>query len=252
MGSRTSLFGRLSRCNRGAGKPPGRSLGSVWRVPRVASGQQARARAARWAFGVTLLALMSFAGVARASGGREGWTFDIRLGAGLATNTQYERDSRIADFEAFVVGGALRLGGFVSPRVALGGELAVAWGSRVGEARLRDPRYASEYSIADTHGYLAPLGAFIEVYPWTREGVFLSASGGVGLVRLPTTSLGDYMAFMSRFAFELGYELSRSGKHGPAVYLHFERWAGDESVFSTDVPDGIVSSQVLAGLRWRS
>lgn len=261
MGSRAALFGWLSRCNRGAGKALGRSRESTWRAQRVASGQQARARTARWVFGATLLALMSFTGAARAieapgstapaNEGREGWTFDIRLGAGLASNTFDESDIPIADFEAFVVAGALRLGGFLGPHVLLGGELAVSWGGRVGELRVRDPNYFAEgYPRGSSYGYFAPLGVFVELYPWRNEGVFVSASGGIGVTQLPRFSPANFEAFMARYAFEVGYELSRSGKLGPAVYLHFERWAGSETALSTDYPAGILSTQLLAGLRW--
>jgi hypothetical protein len=261
MGSRTTMFRRLSRCNRAAGDPLGHLPATARRVPSVARGQQARARAARWVFVATLLALMSFASAVRASEaqgsegraseGREGWTFDIRLGAGVASNTYDESDRPVADFEAFAVAGALRLGGFIGPHVLLGGELAVGWGGRAGELRVQDPEYFSDgYPRGSSYGYFAPLGVFIELYPWRNEGVFVSASGGVGVTQLPSFSPGDYEAFMSRYAFELGYELSRTGKLGPAVYLHFERWAGSETPLSTDYPAGLVSTQLLAGLRW--
>jgi hypothetical protein len=210
-----------------------------------------RALGARCVFVATLLPLLVLAAEARASDAREGWSFDIRLGAGVATATYDESDRPLAHFEAFVVGGALRLGGFIGPHVLIGPELAVTWGGGVGEPRIHLPNEISQgYPRGSTYGYFAPLGAFIELYPWAREGVFVSASGGVGLMELPDFGPGDYMAFMARYAFELGYELSESGKEGPAVYLHFERWRGAESILSTDYPDGLESSQLLAGLRW--
>lgn len=203
------------------------------------------------AFSATLLAVIALAVDASASEAREGWTFDIRLGAGVASNTYDESDRAVADFDAFVLGGGLRLGGFVGSQVLLGFELDVLWGSGVGELSVRDPDFFSDgYPRGDSYGYFSPLGVFVEVYPVQGEGFFMNVSGGIGLVELPDIGPGDYEAFMARYAFELGYELSGSGKLGPAVYLHFERWAGGETGLSTDYPDGLASTQLLAGLRW--
>lgn len=239
------------------GDQPGRGHTGAWRILAVARRQHSRAGAARRVFLATLVTLLSLGGTARADGagegaeGREGWTVDIRLGMGAATSTYDMSELPVAEYESFVVGGALRLGGFLGPQVLLGFELAVTWGSRVGELRVLEPKeFAQGYPRGSSYGYFAPLGVFIELYPWADEGLFVSASGGVGLLQLPAFSPGDLDAFMARYAFEVGYELSQTGKLGPAVYLHFERWAGEESVLSTDYPDGIVSSQLLAGLRW--
>lgn len=250
MGFGTAVFRRLSRCNRRGGDRQGRSAAESTRVRGVAIGQQARARAARWAFLATLLALLSLGGTAHASEGREGWTFDIRLGAGVASNAYDENDVPVADFESLVVGGALRLGGFIGPHVLLGAELAVNWGAVVGDLRVRDPSYFSDgYPRGSTYGYFAPLGVFLELYPWQNEGWFVSAFGGVGVMQLPSFSFTANSAVMARYGFDLGYELSRTGKAGPALYLRFERWAGEELPF-TDYPDAIASTQLLAGLRW--
>jgi hypothetical protein len=229
----------------------------TWRARRVAVRQQSRASGARWAFLATIVAVMGLGGAAGADeihAGREGWTFDFRLGAGAATNTYDESDRPVADFGAFVLGGGLRLGGFIGPQLLLGFELDVLWGSGVGELSVRNPGFFSDnydgYPRGDSYGYFSPLGIFVEFYPVKAEGFFMNVSGGIGIVELPDIGPGDYEAFMSRYAFELGYELSRTRKEGPALYLHFERWTGSETGLSTDYPDGMVSSQLLAGLRW--
>jgi len=46
------------------------------------------------------------------------------------------------------------------------------------------------------------------------------------------------------------YELGRTGKRGAAVYLRHERWGGSELPFTEDHPDGLVSRELLVGLRW--
>lgn len=241
-----------------------RSKSKHWRdrvVPRCCTPATVRARAALGVLMALPLASLfvsstvhaseAHASEAHASEERQGWSFDIRLGAGVATATYDMDEQPVADFEALVVAGALRLGGFIGPHVLLGGELAVTWGSGVGEPRILVPdEFSPGYPRGSSYGYFAPLGAFIEVYPWRDQGYFVSASAGVGVMQLPKFSPVDHEAFLARYAFELGYELSGGGKHGPAIYLHFERWAGGETYLSTDYPDGLVSSQLLAGLRW--
>ena len=198
----------------------------------------------------TLLFVSGLGADAQASEGREGWTYDFRLGAGVATLRYEESDYEVADFEAFVIGGALRLGGFIGPHVVLGAELAATWGTRVGALRARDRSwFYDDYPHSSSYGYFSPLGVFIELYPWTSRGWFVSASAGVGLMELPQFSPAADGGLMSRYAFELGYELSRSGKQGPALYLRLDRWSGEELPFA-EHPDGLVSTEVLAGLRW--
>lgn len=199
----------------------------------------------------TLLFASGLGSAARASEGRAGWTYDFRLGAGVATVRYEERDEVVADFEAFVLGGGLRIGGFIGPHVVLGAELAATWGTRVGTLRRRYQNwFYDDYPRSSSYGYFSPLGVFIELYPWTSQGWFVSASAGVGLMQLPQFSPAADGGLMSRYALELGYELSRSGKEGPALYLRLDRWSGDELPWSSEHPDGLVSSQLLAGVRW--
>lgn len=198
----------------------------------------------------TLLAFSALAVDASASETREGWTYDLSLGAGVATARYDERDDPVASFEAFVLGGSLRLGGFIGPHVLLGAELAVGWGAGVGTLRVHDRTWFNDdYPRGSSYGYFSPLGVFIALYPWTSAGWFLSASAGVGLMQLPQFAPSAEGGLMSRYAFELGYELSGSGKEGPALYLRLDRWSGEELPFAEN-PDGLVSSQLLAGLRW--
>jgi hypothetical protein len=203
-------------------------------------------------FLATLLAFMSSGAAVHASEGREGWTYDVRLGAGVATVSYDEQNYHVADFEAFVIGGALRLGGFIGPHFVLGAELAATWGAGVGTLRTPTPDrtwFYDDYPRSSTYGYFAPLGVFMELYPWTSQGWFVSASAGVGLMQLPQFAPDADGGLMSRYAVELGYELSHGGKQGAAVYLRLDRWSGEELPFS-EHPDGLVSSQLLAGMRW--
>jgi hypothetical protein len=184
-------------------------------------------------------------------GQRSGFSCDLRLGAGLAGVVYDEDDRAIADFEAFVLGGAMRFGGFLNPHVVIGAELVLSGGLGIGELRVRDPTFFSRdgYPTGATFGSFSPFGAFVEVYPWESEGLFFGAAGGVGFMGLPR--FGDASGgVMARYALELGYELGRTGKDGPAVYLRHERWGGSELPMSEDHPDGLVSRELLVGLRW--
>lgn len=184
-------------------------------------------------------------------GRRSGFSFDLRLGAGLA-RVGYDESARpIADFDAVALGGAMRFGSFLNPHVVLGAELAFSWGSGVGELRVRDPSFfgADGYPSGATYGSVSPLGVFVDMYPWESEGIFLGLAGGVGFMDLP--SFGDGGGgVMARYALEVGYELGGAGKQGPAVYLRHERWAGSELPVAEDRPDGLVSRELLVGLRW--
>ena len=144
----------------------------------------------------------------------------------------------------------MRFGAFVNPYLLLGAELAFSWGSGVGDLRVRDPAFFSGgYPSGATYGNVAPFGAFVEMYPWQSEGLFFGAAAGVGFMGLP--SFGDAEGgVMARYALELGYELGRTGKRGLAVYVHYHRWGGSELPISEERPDGLVSRELLVGLRW--
>jgi hypothetical protein len=258
------------------------SSGGCLRV--LLSGDGERARAARRAFVAALLMAMATSSEAQAvdpwpagglwvnvrddpgvsvastppsahdidgRGRRSGFSFDLRLGAGLAGVVYDEDDRDIADFEAFALGGAMRFGSFLDPHVVVGAELVLTWGFGSGELRVRDPDFFDRdgYPTHAAYGSFSPFGVFVEVYPWEREGLFFGAAGGVGFMELPR--FGDASGgVMARYALELGYELGRTGKEGPAVYLRHERWRGSELPFSEDHPDGLVSRELLVGLRW--
>jgi hypothetical protein len=184
-------------------------------------------------------------------GARSGFSFDLRLGAGLATVAYDDSDYPVADFEAVALGAGMHIGGFIGPHVLIGAELALSWGAGVGTLRVHDPSFFSTqgYPTSATYGSFSPLGAFVEVYPWESEGIFVGAAAGVGLMDLPNFGPREG-GVMARYAFELGYELGRTGKKGAALYLRYDRWAGAELPISTDYPDGIVSREVLVGVRW--
>ncbi len=184
-------------------------------------------------------------------GQRSGFSLDLRLGAGVASVAYDDTGRPVADFEAFALGGALRFGSFLNPHVVIGAELAASWGVGFGELRVRDPSFFGPdgYPTDATYGSFSPLGAFIEVYPWQREGFFFGAAGGVGFMGLPRFGDGEG-GVMARYALELGYELGRTGKRGAAVYLRHDRWAGSEIPISVERPDGIESRELVVGLRW--
>jgi hypothetical protein len=37
---------------------------------------------------------------------------------------------------------------------------------------------------------------------------------------------------------------------GPAPFVRYSRWAGEESPIASEHPDGLLSREVLVGLRW--
>jgi hypothetical protein len=184
-------------------------------------------------------------------GQRSGFSFDLRLGAGAARVAYDDTGRPVADFDAFALGGAMRFGGFLNPHVVVGAELAASWGLGVGELRVRDPSFfgLDGPPTSAAYGSFSPLGVFVEVYPWQSEGFFFGAAGGVGFMGLPR--FGDAEGgVMARYALELGYELGRTGKKGPAVYLRHDRWAGSEVPISVERPDGLTSRELVVGLRW--
>lgn len=182
---------------------------------------------------------------------RSGFTFDMRLCVGAASAQFTERDYAVADFDAVTIGGALRFGWFLGQRVLLGAEFVGAWHGGVGTLRIHDPSYFSGKRLPDeaSYGMLAPLGVFVEVYPLPGEGLYASLGGGVGFIDLPRFSLGGG-GVLSGYSLELGYELSRAAKVGPGPFIRYSRWAGEEPPMSSEHPDGLVSKELLVGLRW--
>ena len=182
--------------------------------------------------------------------GRAGFSFDLRLASGAATAAFTESDGPIADFEAFALGGAARFGWFLSPRVLLGAELTATWHTGVGTLRVKDPLYfvGDGTPNAATYSVVAPLGVFVEVYPWPEAGWFFAVAGGVGFTDLPSFSDGNSNVLTSGFSLDAGYELG-SAKRGPAVFVRYSRWAGEE-FFVSEHPDGLLSRELLVGLRW--
>ena len=183
--------------------------------------------------------------------GRSGFSFDLRLNAGVASAEYTESDRPVANFEAVVVGGAARFGWFWGQHVLLGAELAGAWHGGVGSLRIVDPSFfATDRQPRDAnYGVLTPLGVFVEVYPWATQGWYASIGGAVGFIDLPRFSEAGG-GLLSGYSLELGYELSPAAKVGPAPFVRYSRWAGEESPLSTDHPDGLVSRELLFGLRW--
>jgi hypothetical protein len=181
---------------------------------------------------------------------RSGFTFDMRLCVGAASAEFTESDYAVADFDAVTIGGALRFAWFLSQHVLLGAELAGGWHGGVGQLRIHDPSYFVSKGLPDeaSYGVLAPLGVFVEVYPLPGEGLYASIGGGIGFIDLPRFSDGG--GLLSGYSLELGYELSRAAKVGPAPFVRYSRWAGEEAPMSTDHPDGLVSRELLVGLRW--
>jgi hypothetical protein len=229
------------------------------------AGHGRRAWAARWLVVAASVAAVGTAAEAHASapagapaqderrGQRAGFSFDLRLGAGVASVAYDESDRPIADFEAFAFGGAMRFGSFLSPHVLIGAELAASGGVGVGGLRVHEPSFFGDdgYPTRPTFGCFAPFGVFLEIYPWESEGLFFGATAGVGFMGLPRFDPAESKGgVMARYALELGYELGRTGKQGPAVYLRYHRWGGSELPFSEDHPDGLVSRELLVGLRW--
>ena len=182
---------------------------------------------------------------------RSGFSFDLRLTAGPARAEFTESDYPVASFEALTVGAAARLGWFIGPHVLLGAELAGSWHGGVGRLHVQDPSYFSGNGIPTEASYAvaAPLGVFVEVYPMSDQGLFLSVSGGIGVMSLPRFA-GDEGALLSGYSLELGYELSGAAKIGLAPFFRYSVWAGEESPISSEHPDGILSRELLIGARW--
>jgi hypothetical protein len=181
---------------------------------------------------------------------RSGFSFDLRLGAGAATAQFTEGDRDVAAFPALAIGGALRFGWFLDRHVLVGAEVASSWHTGVGHLTVQDLDYFNGDALPSdaTYTAVAPLGVFIEVYPWERQGFFISVAGGVGGLALPSFSDTDAGPLMAGYSLELGYELSRETKVGPAPFIRYSRWAGEE--FFEEHPDGLVSRELLVGLRW--
>lgn len=181
---------------------------------------------------------------------RDGFSFDLRLAAGGATAAFTESDYPVADFEALAISGSARFGGFLGPHVLMGAELGSSWHSGVGALRVKDPPYFnSGLPNEATYSVIMPLGVFVEVYPWVDAGWFLAVSGAVGFIDLPSFSEGNSDVLTSGYSFDIGYELSGNAKRGPAVFARYSRWAGEE-FFVSEHPDGLVSRELLVGLRW--
>jgi hypothetical protein len=210
---------------------------------------------ARLAQGCCTLLVLCPGGAAAASDApaqhaRDGFSFDLRLAAGGATAAFTESDRPVADFDALALGGSARFGWFTGPHVLLGAEISSSWHSGVGSLRVHDPPYFYEGLPSEaSYSVVAPLGVFVEVYPWVDAGWFVALSGGVGFIDLPSFSDGDSNVITSGFSLDVGSELSGSAKRGPAVFVRYSRWAGEEFIVS-EHPDGLVSRELLVGLRW--
>jgi hypothetical protein len=202
----------------------------------------------------TLLAFWPSAAVAASDAAAEhargGFSFDLRLAAGGATAAFTESDHPVADFESLAISGSARFGWFLGPHVLMGAELGSSWHSGVGALRVKDALYFdSGVPSGVTYSVVMPLGVFVEVYPWVDAGWFLALSGAVGFIDLPSFSPGDSQVLTSGYSLDIGYELSGSAKRGPAVFARYSRWAGEE-FFVSEHPDGLVSRELLVGLRW--
>jgi hypothetical protein len=201
-------------------------------------------------FLAAFLAVIALDTEACASGIRAGITGELRLSIGLATVAYDESDAPVAEFEAAACNYALRLGAFLGRHVVLGAEVAATWSRMTSTLRVRDARSFGAAPSHVSYGYIAPLGAFIELYPGARSGVFFGAAGGVGMMKLPPLSLEAGSGTMARYVFELGYDPSRSsGEPGWGAYVQLEHWRGADGGLARQ-PDGLVSSQLLLGFRW--
>jgi hypothetical protein len=224
-------------------------------VPRAGLWCRSHSPWAWWAHGCcTLLAFWpgtaAAASDAPAEPARDGFSFDLRLAAGGATAEFTESDYPVADFEALAISGSARFGWFLGPHVLMGAELGSSWHSGVGALRAKDPLYFDSAVVSGaTYSVVMPLGVFVEVYPWVDAGWFLALSGSVGFIDLPSFSEGDSHVLTSGYSLDIGYELSGSAKRGPAVFARYSRWAGEEFIVS-EHPDGLVSRELLVGLRW--
>jgi hypothetical protein len=215
-------------------------------------------RAAR--AGLCCLAVLgASAGVAHAEderptpiGDRSGFSFDLALSAGAASAEFTESDYPVADFQALALELDARWGWFVSRHLLLGGAFAISWHAGMGNIYLKDVTYFSNEG-APRHGFYevyAPLGVFAEFYPLDNEGLFIGIGGAIGLMALPGFSTGDGDAILSGYAFEAGYELSRYGKLGPALFVRYRRWAAEEFSYVEEHPDGLLSTELSIGVRW--
>jgi hypothetical protein len=175
-----------------------------------------------------------------------GWTSKASDGA---------TDVPVVDQYASTFGLGLRAGFPIGSHVNLGATASVARYSQVGELEVRDAAaFSDEYWLRETSYTLwSPVGVFLEIYPIKDNGFFFGVTGSVGWMpansHLPpnTTDLGLIMA---GYALEAGYELDRTEKHGPGVFLRFAGWGGTQNPISTDFPDGVDSRELTLGLRW--
>ena len=161
----------------------------------------------------------------------------------------------VVDQYASTFGLGLRAGWPIGSHVQLGGTASFAGYSQVGELDVRDAEaFGGEGWLRETsYSLWSPVGVFLEVYPITGNGFFFSVTGSLGWMpansNLPPNKIDEGL-IMAGYALEAGYELDRTQKHGPGVFLRFAGWAGSQSPLYTDFPDGVDSRELTLGLRW--
>jgi len=164
-------------------------------------------------------------------------------------------DVPVVDQYASTFGLGLRAGGPLSSHVQVGATASVTRYSQVGELEVRDAEtFGDESWLRETSYTLwAPLGLFLEIYPITGNGFFFGVTGSVGWMPAnsnPPYGKIDEGLIMFGYSLEAGYELDRTQRHGPGVFLRFAGWHGTQSPLYTDFPDGVDSRELTLGLRW--
>jgi hypothetical protein len=179
---------------------------------------------------------------------RSGSSLDMKLSVGVVRAAFWRRDLLVADLDAVSINAEARFGEFASQHLLLGFEAVGGAHIGVGDLELHDPLTLYGVPAEDGYTVLAPLGVFAELYPLTGEGVYVAASAGVGFMYMddhPAFGEGEY--FMARYSFELGYEMSKSGKQGLGWFARYNRWGAGG--LSEDNPE-LTSHDVAAGARW--
>lgn len=175
-------------------------------------------------------------------------SLDIKLSVGGVQAAFWRRNFLVAEFDALSINLELRYGWFSNQHLLIGLEGVGGAHVVVSDLELRE---VTPYGVPadEVYSVVAPLGVFFELYPFSDEGAYVAASAGVGFMFLedhPEFGPGEY--FLGRYSFELGYELSGSGKRGLGCFVRYNRW-GASGALNSDEPQ-VTSHDVAAGARW--
>lgn len=173
----------------------------------------------------------------------------MRLGiGGVRAEHSLRGNFMMSELSAISFDAGLRMGGFPNEHLLMGYELA--GGVHIGVA---DPDVLSPNAYSgmpaprkDVYTMFAPLGMFFEIYPFSGYGVYVGASGGIGGMDMPSY-VEEGGGLMVHYAFELGYDLSGSGKWGLGGFASYHRWLG---VALVDPGSHFDSQGVDIGARW--